>query len=171
MRRLNFSLLLLSILILALTSCSVIESRISHALRGDINSVAHTEKSIKENPKEIIINWKNGNISFVKTNDKEIIVTEENFDKEVLLSKQPVLVDFWATWCGPCKMLAPIIAEIAEEKKGSVKVCKVNVDDARQLAIDYGVSSIPTVMVFRNGEIKATSVGYRPKEELEALLQ
>jgi len=101
----------------------------------------------------------------------EIIVTEENFDKEVLLSKQPVLVDFWATWCGPCKMLAPIIAEIAEEKKGSVKVCKVNVDDARQLAIDYGVSSIPTVMVFRNGEIQATSVGYRPKEELEALLQ
>ena len=101
----------------------------------------------------------------------EIIVTEENFDKEVLLSKQPVLVDFWATWCGPCKMLAPIIAEIAEEKKGSVKVCKVNVDDARQLAIDYGVSSIPTVMVFRNGESKATSVGYRPKEELEALLQ
>lgn len=101
----------------------------------------------------------------------EIIVTEENFDKEVLLSKQPVLVDFWATWCGPCKMLAPIIAEIAEEKKGSVKVCKVNVDDARQLAIDYGVSSIPTVMVFRNGEIQATSVGYRPKEEIEALLQ
>ena len=101
----------------------------------------------------------------------EIIVKEENFDKEVLLSKQPVLVDFWATWCGPCKMLAPIIAEIAEEKKGSVKVCKVNVDDARQLAIDYGVSSIPTVMVFRNGEIQATSVGYRPKEEIEALLQ
>ena len=79
MRRLNFSLLLLSILILALTSCSVIESRISHALRGDINSVAHTEKSIKENPKEIIINWKNGNISFVKTNDKEIIVTEDPY--------------------------------------------------------------------------------------------
>lgn len=101
----------------------------------------------------------------------EIIVTEENFDKEVLLSKEPVLVDFWATWCGPCKMLSPIIAEIAEEKQGLVKVCKVNVDDARQLAIDYGVSSIPTVMVFQNGEIKATSVGYRPKEELEALLQ
>ena len=79
MRRLNFSLLLLSILILALTSCSVIESRISHDLRGDINSVAHTEKSIKENPKEIIINWKNGDISFVKTNDKEIIVTEDSY--------------------------------------------------------------------------------------------
>ncbi len=79
MRRLNFSLLLLSILILALTSCSVIESRISHALRGDINSVAHTEKSIKENPKEIIINWKNGDISFVRTNDKEIIVTEDSY--------------------------------------------------------------------------------------------
>lgn len=101
----------------------------------------------------------------------EIIVTEENFDKEVLLCKEPVLVDFWATWCGPCKMLAPVIAEIAEEKKGSVKVCKVNIDDARQLAIDYGVSSIPTVMVFQNGEIKAASVGYRPKEEIEALLQ
>ena len=79
MRRLNFSLLLLSFFMLMLTSCGVIESRISHALRGDINSVAHTEKSIKENPKEIIINWKNGNISFVKTNDKEIIVTEDSY--------------------------------------------------------------------------------------------
>ncbi len=79
MRRLNFSLLLLSILILALTSCSVIESRISHALRGDINSVVHTEKSIKENPKEIIINWKNGDISFVKTNSKEILVAEDSY--------------------------------------------------------------------------------------------
>ena len=71
----------------------------------------------------------------------EIIVTEENFDKEVLLSKEPVLVDFWATWCGPCKMLSPIIAEIAEEKKGLVKVCKVNVDDARQLAISTMASA------------------------------
>lgn len=79
MRRLNFSLLLLSFFMLMLTSCGVIESRISHALRGDINSVAHTEKSIKENPKEIIINWKNGDISFVRTNDKEIIVTEDSY--------------------------------------------------------------------------------------------
>lgn len=79
MRRLNFSLLLLSIFMLALTSCGVIESRISHAISGDINSVVHTEKSIKESPKEIIINWKNGDISFVRTNDKEILVTEDSY--------------------------------------------------------------------------------------------
>ena len=79
MRRLNFSLLLLSIFMLALTSCGVIESRISHAISGDINSVVHTEKSIKESPQEIIINWKNGDISFVRTNDKEILVTEDSY--------------------------------------------------------------------------------------------
>lgn len=79
MRRLNFSLLLLSIFMLALTSCGVIESRISHAISEDINSVVHTEKSIKESPQEIIINWKNGDISFVRTNDKEILVTEDSY--------------------------------------------------------------------------------------------
>mgnify|MGYP000642398945 CR=1 FL=1 len=101
----------------------------------------------------------------------ELTLTGQNFEQEVLLAKEPVLVDFWATWCGPCRMLAPVIEEIANEYAGKVKVGKVNVDDERELALEYGVSSIPTVMVFQNGEIKATSVGYRPKEEIEQLLK
>ena len=101
----------------------------------------------------------------------ELTITQQNFEQEVLLAKEPVLVDFWATWCGPCRMLAPVIEEIANEYAGKVKVGKVNVDDERELALEYGVSSIPTVMVFQNGEVKETSVGYRPKEEVEQLLK
>ena len=101
----------------------------------------------------------------------ELTITQHNFEQEVLLAKEPVLVDFWATWCGPCRMLAPVIEEIANEYAGKVKVGKVNVDDERELALEYGVSSIPTVMVFQNGEVKETSVGYRPKEEIEQLLK
>ena len=101
----------------------------------------------------------------------ELTLTQQNFEQEVLLAKEPVLVDFWATWCGPCRMLAPVIEEIANEYAGKVKVGKVNVDDERELALEYGVSSIPTVMVFQNGEVKETSVGYRPKEEIEQLLK
>ena len=101
----------------------------------------------------------------------ELTLTGQNFEQEVLLAKEPVLVDFWATWCGPCRMLAPVIEEIANEYAGKVKVGKVNVDDERELALEYGVSSIPTVMVIQNGEVKETSVGYRPKEEIEQLLK
>ena len=101
----------------------------------------------------------------------ELTITQQNFEQEVLLAKEPVLVDFWATWCGPCRMLAPVFEEIANEYAGKVKVGKVNVDDERELALEYGVSSIPTVMVFQNGEVKQTSVGYRPKEEIEQLLK
>ena len=101
----------------------------------------------------------------------ELTITQQNFEQEVLLAKEPVLVDFWATWCGPCRMLAPVIEEIANEYAGKVKVDKVNVDDERELALEYGVSSIPTVMVFQNGEVKQTSVGYRPKEEIEQMLK
>ena len=101
----------------------------------------------------------------------DLTLTGKNFEQEVLLAKEPVLVDFWATWCGPCRMLAPVIEEIANEYAGKVKVGKVNVDDERELALEYGVSSIPTVMVFQNGEVKETSVGYRPKEEIEQLLK
>ena len=101
----------------------------------------------------------------------ELTLTGQNFEQEVLLAKEPVLVDFWATWCGPCRMLAPVIEEIANEYAGKVKVGKVNVDDERELALEYGVSSIPTVMLLQNGEVKETSFGYRPKEEIEQLLK
>lgn len=96
-------------------------------------------------------------------------VTKENFDKEVMQAEGTVLVDFWAAWCGPCRMIAPAVEKIAEERP-DVKVCKINIDDEQELAIKYGVMSIPTLMVVKNGEIVNTAVGLRPKEEIEALL-
>ena len=100
----------------------------------------------------------------------EIIITKENFEAEVLHSELPVLLDFWATWCGPCKMLAPVVAEIAEEYAGKVKVGKVNVDEQPELATAFKVNSIPTVVVIRDGKIADVSVGYRPKEQITAML-
>ena len=100
----------------------------------------------------------------------EITLTNDNFKEEVLDSDTPVLVDFWATWCGPCKMLSPIVAEIADEYEGRVKVGKVNVDDEGELAAEYGIVSIPTLILFKNGEPTGSSVGYVPKENIEALL-
>ena len=100
----------------------------------------------------------------------EVTLTKENFDKEVLESKIPVLVDFWATWCGPCRMLAPIIAEIAEENVGKIKVCKVDVDEQPDLASRFRISSIPTLLVFKDGEMTVSSLGYQPKENVLALL-
>ncbi|MBE6825509.1 MAG: thioredoxin [Ruminococcus sp.] len=102
---------------------------------------------------------------------KELTITAENFEAEVLASDVPVLVDFWATWCGPCRMLAPTIAEIAEEYAGRVKVGKINVDSEPQLAAKFGIASIPTVMIFKNGKVTDTVVGLRPKAQLEALLK
>ncbi len=81
----------------------------------------------------------------------EVKLSNENFNKEVLNSEKPVLVDFWATWCGPCKMIAPIISEISEEFNNKVKVGKVNVDEEKELAIKYGISSIPTLVIFKDG--------------------
>lgn len=100
----------------------------------------------------------------------EIIITEQNFEAEVLKSDIPVLVDFWATWCGPCRMLAPIIEQIAKEQEGKVKVGKINVDEEMNLAAAFGVQSIPTVMVFKNGKVTNMAVGVRPKAQLEAML-
>lgn len=101
----------------------------------------------------------------------EVVVTSENFEEEVLKSDIPVLVDFWAAWCGPCKMLAPVIAEIAEEMEGKVKVCKLNIDDEDELSEKYGVMSIPTVVLFKDGEEAKRSVGFVPKKNLMELLQ
>ena len=96
----------------------------------------------------------------------EVILTKENFETEVLKSDIPVLVDFWATWCGPCMMLSPVIAELAEELQGKVKVGKVNVDEQNELAMQYRVASIPTLLLFKNGELAKTSVGFMPKNDI-----
>ena len=101
---------------------------------------------------------------------KEITITAENFEEEVLRSDKPVLVDFWAPWCGPCKMLAPIVEEIAEEYADSVKVGKVNVDDQPALAAKFGISSIPALLVFRNGAVVNSAVGYCSKILVEDML-
>ena len=101
----------------------------------------------------------------------EIILTEQNFDEEVLNSDIPVLVDFWATWCGPCRMLAPVIAQIAEEKEGQIKVGKIDVDEEPELATRFGIASIPTLKVFKGGELVNSSVGVIPKAAIEELLK
>ncbi len=101
----------------------------------------------------------------------EIILNKDNFESEVLKSDMPVLVDFWAAWCGPCKMLAPTIAELAEEYEGKVKVCKYNIDDDTSVAIKYGVASIPTVLLFKDGDVANKTIGFVPKAEIEAMLK
>lgn len=100
----------------------------------------------------------------------ELTITSDNFDEEVLQSPQPVLVDFWAPWCGPCRMVAPVIEELAKEYEGKVKVGKVNVDEEIKLAQEYGVMSIPSIMLFQNGKVVNQALGARPKEELVSLL-
>ena len=101
----------------------------------------------------------------------EIIITEQNFEQEVLQSDKPVLVDFWATWCGPCRMLAPTIELLAEDMEGIAKVGKVNVDEQPGLAARFGISSIPTLIVFEDGKVKNTSVGVVPKSMIEDMLR
>ena len=101
----------------------------------------------------------------------EIELYKETFEQEVLQSDIPVLVDFWATWCGPCKMIAPIVKEIADEYDGKILVGKVNVDEQPELAKRFGIASIPTLIFFKNGEILKKTVGYREKDELEETLK
>ena len=100
----------------------------------------------------------------------EVVITSENFEEEVMKSEIPVLLDFWAAWCGPCRMVAPIVAEIAEENEGKIKVGKVDVDEEPALAASFRVSSIPTLAVVKNGVVTNMSVGYQPKADIEALL-
>ena len=101
---------------------------------------------------------------------KEITLTNELFKTEVLESDITVLVDFWATWCGRCRMIAPVVEEVANEYDGKLKVGKVNVDDFGDLAREYGIKNIPTLLIFKNGEVVETSVGYKTKEALSEII-
>ena len=97
-------------------------------------------------------------------------LNDSNFEAEVLKASEPVLVDFWAPWCGPCRMIAPVVEELASENAGSIKFVKVNVDDSPQSAQHYGISSIPTLMLFKGGEVEERFVGVQPKNRLQEAL-
>lgn len=101
----------------------------------------------------------------------EIVVTDQNFENEVIKSDIPVLLDFWADWCAPCRMLSPVVGGIAGEYEGRLKVGKVNVDDEPELAEKFGVSSIPMLVVIKDGKPVSAGVGYKPKEQVEKLFE
>lgn len=101
----------------------------------------------------------------------EIVVTSENFQQEVMAASVPVLIDFWATWCGPCRMVAPIVEEIAEEYDGRLIVGKIDVDEEEALAMQFGISSIPTLLLIKDGETCETLIGYRPKADIVRMIE
>ena len=101
----------------------------------------------------------------------EVNVNDANFQAEVLKSDMPVLVDFWADWCGPCRMIAPIVGEVAKEFEGKIKVCKVNVEEAAATSAEYGVISIPTLAIFKGGKVVDKAVGAVPKGNLVAMIK
>ena len=103
-------------------------------------------------------------------NKSYVTATDQTFDSEVIESEQPVLVDFWAPWCGPCRVLGPVVEELADEFHGRAKVVKVNVDDSPQVARRFGIRSIPTLLFFQGGEVVDTTVGLAPKPDLAAKL-
>lgn len=100
-----------------------------------------------------------------------IIITKDNFQEEILKSNLPVLIDFWAPWCGPCQALLPTIEELAEELNGKVKVCKVNVDENKELARQFRIMSVPSLMIFDKGQLKGSSVGLKSKSEILEMLK
>jgi len=100
----------------------------------------------------------------------EMNITRNNFEQEVLQSDKPVLIDFWASWCGPCRMLSPVISEIAEEYGDKVKVCKVNVDEEGDLAAAFNVMSIPMLVVMKDGKVTNSAVGVRPKAQIVGMI-
>jgi len=102
--------------------------------------------------------------------DQIVHVTDDNFETEVLNSSEPVLVDYWADWCGPCKMIAPVLDEIADEYKGRVKVAKLNIDENPSTPPRYGIRGIPTLMLFKSGDVEATKVGAVSKSQLTAFI-
>jgi len=99
------------------------------------------------------------------------VATDDNFEVEVLKSDKPVLIDFWAPWCGPCKAIGPIVEELALQLKDSVKMMKLNVDESQKTAVNYGVRSIPTLILFKDGKVLDTLVGLVPKDKLEAFVK
>ncbi len=101
---------------------------------------------------------------------KVLILDESNWQSEVIESDKPVLVDFWAPWCGPCRIIAPIIEELAEEFEGKIKVGKLNTDENPNIAMKYGIRAIPTVMLFKNGDVVDTRIGVQPKEALKQMV-
>lgn len=97
---------------------------------------------------------------------KPLTITDDNFEQEVLNSDLPVLIDFWAVWCGPCKIIAPVVEQLAEEYAGKLKVGKLDVDNNQEASIKYGVRSIPTLLIFKNGQVKETIIGAVPKAQI-----
>lgn len=102
--------------------------------------------------------------------DNIVYLTDESFQNEVIDSAEPVLVDYWAEWCGPCKMIAPILTEIAQEYQGKIKIAKLNIDENPQTPPKYGIRGIPTLMLFKNGNVEATKVGALSKSQLTAFI-